>query len=247
VVAGGRESPHWEAYPQHQFLHTVGALPCCDQGGCWKSRCQLVGDGDEKDRKNLCEMPVQVTPELRIPRCMEMLTPQDVIRRIDVYLEGQALRPTVLVARPGSVPAEAPTVEAAPPAAAATPATSVLIKFRHGLGDAVQLTTVLQHLKRYHPEWQVDVAALIGKHSAFHGLCRQVFVLDRDTLPGPYDRILDLNWDECHTCFTHSPSTKAERCLQEVFRVAALPELCCRLRHRALPHRRPLSLSARRA
>ena len=60
-----------------------------------------------------------------------------------------------------------------------------LIKFRHGLGDAVQLTTVLQHLKHYHPDWDVDVAALIGKHSAFHGLCRKVFVLDREELPGP--------------------------------------------------------------
>jgi len=32
VVAGGREPPHWEAYPQHQFLSTVGALPCCATG-----------------------------------------------------------------------------------------------------------------------------------------------------------------------------------------------------------------------
>jgi FkbM family methyltransferase len=226
VVAGGRESPHWEAYPQHQFLHTVGALPCCEQGGCWKSRCQLVGDGDEKDRKYLCEMPVQVTPELRIPRCMEMLTPHDVIRRIDVYLEGQALRPTASVAGPRTAPPETPKVAAPAPTAATNPATSVLIKFRHGLGDAVQVTTVLQHLKHYHPEWLVDVAALIGKHSAFHGLCRQVFVLDRDPLPGPYDQVLDLNWDECHACFANSPSTKAERCLQEVFHLTPLPELC---------------------
>ena len=29
VVAGGREPPHWEAYPNHQFLSTVGALACC--------------------------------------------------------------------------------------------------------------------------------------------------------------------------------------------------------------------------
>ncbi len=27
VVAGGREPPHWEAYPWHRFLHTVGSLP----------------------------------------------------------------------------------------------------------------------------------------------------------------------------------------------------------------------------
>jgi hypothetical protein len=71
VVAGGREPPHWEAYPQHQFLHTVGALPCCAAGGCWKSRCQPAGDGDARDRLDLCEHPVQLTEHLRIGRCMD--------------------------------------------------------------------------------------------------------------------------------------------------------------------------------
>ncbi|HJT30729.1 MAG TPA: glycosyltransferase family 9 protein, partial [Pirellulales bacterium] len=65
VVAGGREPAHWEQYPHHQFLTTVGMLPCCSSGACWRSRCQLVGDGDSKDREHVCERPVQVTPELR--------------------------------------------------------------------------------------------------------------------------------------------------------------------------------------
>jgi ADP-heptose:LPS heptosyltransferase len=178
VVAGGRESPHWEAYPQHQFLHTVGALPCCSQGGCWKSRCQLVGDGDAKDRQNLCDRPVQITPALRIPLCMAMITPEDVIRRIDVYLAGAALRPGATDATPALVVCEEPaapqaaeplrpeTAVAQSPRAAVPPngavpharprkAKTVLIKFRHGLGDAVQLTTVLRHLAHLHPDWDV--------------------------------------------------------------------------------------------
>jgi hypothetical protein len=89
VVAGGREPPHWEAYPGHQFLHTVGALPCCATGGCWKSRCQTVGDGDSKDRGDLCQRPVQVRDELRIPQCMMMIKPSDVIAAIERYLVGQ--------------------------------------------------------------------------------------------------------------------------------------------------------------
>ena len=28
VIAGGREPPHFTAYPHHQFIHTVGALRC---------------------------------------------------------------------------------------------------------------------------------------------------------------------------------------------------------------------------
>lgn len=88
VIAGGREPPHWEAYPEHQFLHTVGALPCCAEGGCWRSRAVPLGDGDEKDRAdNLCLDLVE-----REPRCMTMITPADVIRSIDRYYMGGALR-----------------------------------------------------------------------------------------------------------------------------------------------------------
>lgn len=83
VIAGGREPPHWEAYPGHQFLHTIGTLPCCSTGGCWKSRCQLVGDGDPKDHTNVCERPIQVRPDLRVPECMTMITAEDVIRAVE--------------------------------------------------------------------------------------------------------------------------------------------------------------------
>src|SRR5690606_7270800 len=60
VVAGGREPSHWEAYPNHQFIHTNGALWCCDDGGCWKTRTHPLLDADEKDHPaNLC---VDVVP-----------------------------------------------------------------------------------------------------------------------------------------------------------------------------------------
>jgi len=88
VIAGGREPPHWSWYPHHQFIHTVGALRCCDNGGCWRSRTLPLGDGDEKDRpENLC---VDVVGQL--PRCMDMITPDEVIRRIEWYYDGGALR-----------------------------------------------------------------------------------------------------------------------------------------------------------
>jgi hypothetical protein len=60
IVAGGREPSQWEAYPHHQYLHTNGALRCCDKGGCWKSRTVAIGDGDAKD-SSLCLAPVEVT------------------------------------------------------------------------------------------------------------------------------------------------------------------------------------------
>lgn len=84
VVAGGREPPHFTAYPHHQFIHTVGALPCCASGGCWKSRTLPLGDGDAKDQ----ELCVDVVGDL--PRCMDMITADEVIRRIEMYFAGGA-------------------------------------------------------------------------------------------------------------------------------------------------------------
>lgn len=87
VVAGGREPPHFTAYPHHQFIHTVGALKCCDNGGCWKSRTLPLGDGDSKDRPE--EMCVDVVGTL--PRCMDLITADEVIRRIELYIDGGAI------------------------------------------------------------------------------------------------------------------------------------------------------------
>jgi hypothetical protein len=87
VVAGGREPPHWEAYPTHQFIHTVGLLPCCAQGGCWRARSVPLEDGDEKDSPNyLC---VDVVDNL--PRCMDLISPETVAGRIESYLAGLQL------------------------------------------------------------------------------------------------------------------------------------------------------------
>ncbi len=88
VIAGGREPPHFTAYPHHQFIHTVGALKCCENGGCWKSRTLPLGDGDAKDAPG--ELCVDVVG--RLPRCMDMITADEVIRRIELYFSGGALR-----------------------------------------------------------------------------------------------------------------------------------------------------------
>jgi ADP-heptose:LPS heptosyltransferase len=76
VIAGGREPAHWEQYPGHRFLQTIGALDCCATGGCWKSRTVPLGDGSKLDHPDaLCK---DVTG-LGIPRCMEMITAGQVI------------------------------------------------------------------------------------------------------------------------------------------------------------------------
>lgn len=86
VVAGGREPPHWEAYPSHQFIHTVGMLSCCSKGGCWRARTVPLHDGDDRDAPNrIC---VDVVDGL--PRCMDLISADEVIRRIELYLQAGA-------------------------------------------------------------------------------------------------------------------------------------------------------------
>ncbi len=85
VIAGGREPSHWEAYPHHQFLHVTGALPCCDDGGCWVSRVVPRNDGDVQD-KNICKRPVLISDGIYLPECLHMISAADVIRAIEKYL-----------------------------------------------------------------------------------------------------------------------------------------------------------------
>lgn len=75
VIAGGRESAGWEAYNETSYLDTIGALPCCKSGGCWKSKV-----------KDCLWM------EGQYPRCMNMITPADVVRAVEKYYIGNRLK-----------------------------------------------------------------------------------------------------------------------------------------------------------
>ena len=99
VVAGGREPSHWESYPGHQYLHTIGALPCCAAGGCWRSRTVPLNDGAlHDDPAHLCLRP---TPA-GLPECMEMIKASHVIDAIQGYCHsgkewpGFEVRPAVM-------------------------------------------------------------------------------------------------------------------------------------------------------
>jgi len=102
VLAGGREPSHWEAYTNHAYLHTCGKLPCCDNGGCWKSRTVPLGDGAITEGmhadgtpvlqdESLCEFPVESEYGYTIPKCLEMITADDVSRHLREYMEWERL------------------------------------------------------------------------------------------------------------------------------------------------------------
>lgn len=86
VVAGAREPSVWEAYTCHRYLHNCGILDCCKSGACWKSRTVRLNDGDSKDQ-SLCLHPVRLEDGEWIPRCMEMISVEEVVKNIGLYLE----------------------------------------------------------------------------------------------------------------------------------------------------------------
>lgn len=90
VLAGGREPVAWEMYPTHQYLHTVGQLPCCRTGGCWKARVEPLHDGDADRDSNLCQLPTRADGQSSAA-CMSLLSAPDVCRAIERYLTGKEM------------------------------------------------------------------------------------------------------------------------------------------------------------
>lgn len=79
VLAGGREPVSWEAYPGHQYLHTIGMLECCAFGACWRSRVRQLHDGSPQDN-SICSLPIA-----GYAGCMDSIKPSIVIQSILQY------------------------------------------------------------------------------------------------------------------------------------------------------------------
>lgn len=228
VVAGGREPPHWEAYPHHQYISMVGTLDCCADGGCWRSRCQPVGDGDAKDRHNLCESPVQVSETLRIPKCMEMIRPEEVIRRIELYYEGGILgtngsaRPKNAGLSPRPASLNRTRTESIP--SLPKPVTVHRLSFLRDLDALLQFRIVLRHLKHYQPSARTEIQVLEGLGQFVRDLCD--FVREVPLCTDGLDGFRTVAWNRCESLQLSWASTPAMSCLTDEFRLAPVGDLC---------------------
>ncbi len=103
---------------------------------------------------------------------------------------------------------------------------TAFIDFSHGLGDAVQVTCLLQHLRKHRPDWLITVRARHGTHSALHGLCFQV-LSNKDSEPREvdFDKVFRLPWYENHNGYRDCPNTKVTNCLREIFHIEPEPAL----------------------
>lgn len=82
-LVGGREPATWVSYPKQHTLHTIGQLPCCVKGACWKSRVLPLEDGDKKD-ESLCARPV-LGLERAVGQCMAMISPGEVLQILERF------------------------------------------------------------------------------------------------------------------------------------------------------------------
>jgi ADP-heptose:LPS heptosyltransferase len=89
VIAGGREPAHWEQYPGHQFLHTIGQLDCCATGGCWKARTVPLGDGSPLDDSTCFKPTAQ-----GLPLCMDRISASQVSASVASFLNQSPLLST---------------------------------------------------------------------------------------------------------------------------------------------------------
>ena len=80
VIAGAREPARFTRYPRHQYLCTDGCLPCASRNACWS--CNL---------EKACSSVVEVGNKQRVPKCVDIIKTEDVIRAFQQYYEGGRL------------------------------------------------------------------------------------------------------------------------------------------------------------
>lgn len=99
VVAGGRESYHWQAFhldneawgrlankieTPHRFLHTAGKLPCSKPEGCLAAQVVRPHHDSDFPPGFLCQRPVE-EGGVPLPECMKSITVDQVVAAVTSY------------------------------------------------------------------------------------------------------------------------------------------------------------------
>ena len=81
VIAGGRESVNWEAYPDHTYLHTIGRMHCCEHAGCQKATTTQRSTAPCVDFLR----PGASDNTIAVARCMHEITSDTVVDAVMRY------------------------------------------------------------------------------------------------------------------------------------------------------------------
>jgi len=87
VVAGAREPVAFTRYQGSQYISTEGCLPCATTKACWHCAIDAC--------KNLV-----IKNDVKIPRCVDMIEPEDLTRALNQYYIGGRLKKGVVSDKP---------------------------------------------------------------------------------------------------------------------------------------------------
>lgn len=93
VVAGAREPVHFTRYPGHAYLATDGMLPCATKA-CWHCDIKACTNPVIRPKKalNYCQTTDEFNAETEVvPKCVDMISSEDVSRALNGYYEGGRL------------------------------------------------------------------------------------------------------------------------------------------------------------
>ncbi len=95
----------------------------------------------------------------------------------------------------------------------------ILLKLHsgYGLGDAVQITSVLRHLAKNRPQWDIYYQADAGYHDAAIGLVKHAFSYDEPAPNVEFDRTIEVKLYDTFSAWPDRPNTRVTSCLHERF------------------------------
>lgn len=87
----------------------------------------------------------------------------------------------------------------------------------YGLGDAVQISSVLKHVAKYRPHWRVDFQAEEGRHQVGRGVCANTLAYGQPYPSPHYDAEVQIVLYDTWHAFTDRPNTRVSSCLKQWF------------------------------
>ena len=213
TVLGGREGSRWEYYQCGTLLYTNGMLRCCKWDGCWLSG-KIEKDGKDGRCKDLVDYEGQ-----QVPRCMSLITPEEIVNSIEKYYLGGELKmpeaqhtdipKPVAVETPVETEKELPIMQHTPLSKDKKvidylndlkEGSRVLLIFPHGLGDITLFYPVVLKLREHYPDIVIDMKFGQGYNKVFGG--------EHDINEKNYDFIFDI----AYWCSEGTGIMKVETC-----------------------------------
>lgn len=87
----------------------------------------------------------------------------------------------------------------------------------YGLGDAVQMSAVLRHIRHFRPHWKIDFLAEPGRESVGRGIVHNVFSYGQPYPSEYYDLEVQIVLYDTITNWPDRPNTRVVSCLHERF------------------------------